>query len=488
MDASVANMQKLSDVMKNYKGATGFQEQKVAANQLTDAFNGIINSQKEYDMILQRAVQVRSQYNGNSKEMLQLIIGEAKAQKELAQAMNIRDKASQSAQKTMLNERKIANDVSNDYKQLSLAYNEAALKAKNYILTLGANHPITVQAVADANAMGNKLKEIDASVGQYQRNVGNYNGAIGVLGKSLRGFGGLGIVLSKALGIDPTVTEGIRETGKAFIDLKHAEDIEKIAKTENAAAAEVNSTATQKAGVFQRLYTGIVGESTGAMKIFKLALAGIGVGLAIFGIVELVKYFNSLKTALSDAARYQGELNDVNDKAIEGYASQKIEIENLVARVKDENTSNSQKKEILQEVNDKYGDQFGKLKSVSDLETTFVNKAGDFVKALELKAKAQAAFNLAVDEEQKALKAQLEIDQKNAMISQGKTNVPSFFPEAFQRQGKRVTQIAVDNLTKDKEEAEKTKDDYLKIFDDLNNQLDAISKKNGFNFNHFFFQ
>ena len=81
--------------------------------------------------------------------------------------------------KQTLAAKKAAQDISNDYKQLSLAYNDAALRAKNYSLTLGAQHPITLQATADAKAMGAQLKELDASVGQNQRNVGNYGGAIG---------------------------------------------------------------------------------------------------------------------------------------------------------------------------------------------------------------------------------------------------------------------------------------------------------------------
>lgn len=68
--------------------------------------------------------------------------------------------------------------LSNDYKQLSLAYNEAGLKAKNYALQLGENHPLTLQAAADANTMGETLKRLDSTVGQNQRNVGNYAGSL----------------------------------------------------------------------------------------------------------------------------------------------------------------------------------------------------------------------------------------------------------------------------------------------------------------------
>lgn len=107
---------------------------------------------------------------------------------------------------------KAAADASNDYKQLSLAYNEAALKAKNYSLQLGANHPLTVQARNDANAMGRELKSLDAQVGQHQRNVGDYSNAItkaagsafGVIRKLAYVLPGIGIA-----GIFSLIGEGI---------------------------------------------------------------------------------------------------------------------------------------------------------------------------------------------------------------------------------------------------------------------------------------
>jgi len=73
------------------------------------------------------------------------------------------------------------------YKQLSAQYNKAALAAKNYTIQLGANHPKTIQAVSDAKALSDQLKAVDASVGQNQRNVGNYGSAIAGAFKSIWG-------------------------------------------------------------------------------------------------------------------------------------------------------------------------------------------------------------------------------------------------------------------------------------------------------------
>src|SRR6218665_314041 len=88
-----------------------------------------------------------------------------------------------------LADQKALNDASNEYKQLSLPYNEAALRAKNYSLTLGASHPVTVAAVSDAKKLGDQLKAVDASVGQNQRKVGDYSGALsGFFSKILGGL------------------------------------------------------------------------------------------------------------------------------------------------------------------------------------------------------------------------------------------------------------------------------------------------------------
>lgn len=77
-------------------------------------------------------------------------------------------------EKAALREEKINKDLMDEYKQLSIAYTEMARKAKNYQIILGEHHPIAIQATADANALGDQLKRLDASVGQHTRNVGNY--------------------------------------------------------------------------------------------------------------------------------------------------------------------------------------------------------------------------------------------------------------------------------------------------------------------------
>jgi hypothetical protein len=51
----------------------------------------------------------------------------------------------------------------------------------------------------------------------------------------------------------------------------------------------------------QSAYAAVVGTSTGALKVFRLALAATGVGLLVIGLIELVQNFDKVKKVISNA-------------------------------------------------------------------------------------------------------------------------------------------------------------------------------------------
>lgn len=75
------------------------------------------------------------------------------------------------------------------YRQLSDAYSFAAAKAKDMAAAYGVNSVEAKKATQEAAAMNTKLKEIDATVGQNQRNVGNYADGWSAVGGKLQGVG-----------------------------------------------------------------------------------------------------------------------------------------------------------------------------------------------------------------------------------------------------------------------------------------------------------
>ncbi len=173
----------------------------------SSSLKDFITSQKTLVKLQDELILSSKKVQAEKLKLAQIYAAEAKATKELASAKLQEEKATvQSAkakeiegrliekvakekdkiQKATIREQKALEDLNNDYKQLSIAYNDAALKSKNYALRLGENHPVTLQAVADAKAMHDVLLRLDQRVGQSQRNVGNYTSATFALNQVIR--------------------------------------------------------------------------------------------------------------------------------------------------------------------------------------------------------------------------------------------------------------------------------------------------------------
>jgi hypothetical protein len=169
---------KVSAKKINLGGSKGMKDITTAAKELKAVLDSLQKTADAYNKTQIAEAKLK-------KEQALAAKAEAQARKENAAAAQKEQQASDSAAKSKSREQKVIDDIANEYLQLSKAYSDAALKAKNYALTLGENHPITVQAVKDAKAMHDILLRVDQSVGQSGRNVGNYKSAFDGLGVSV---------------------------------------------------------------------------------------------------------------------------------------------------------------------------------------------------------------------------------------------------------------------------------------------------------------
>ena len=80
------------------------------------------------------------------------------------------------------NQVKASNDAISAYDKLQAEYSLAAKEAKNLAIQHGAGSEQARKAAASALSMSDRLKEADATVGQHQRNVGNYKDALAGMG------------------------------------------------------------------------------------------------------------------------------------------------------------------------------------------------------------------------------------------------------------------------------------------------------------------
>ncbi len=92
------------------------------------------------------------------------------------------------------------------YKQLALAFKIASERAQDLGAKYGTLDKRAQAAAKEANGLNNRLKEIDKSIGNNQRNVGNYGSALDGVGGKLKSLGlqflafaGLGSFFSGAI-------------------------------------------------------------------------------------------------------------------------------------------------------------------------------------------------------------------------------------------------------------------------------------------------
>lgn len=150
-------------------------------------------------------------------------LAEAKAFKEESKAVETLSKAkvndakaadisSKSSERRAAAEEKAAqkaDEAKRPYKQLALAFAAAAKEAQDLGVKYGTTDKRAQAAAKRANELNNELKKIDATIGNHQRNVGNYASALdGVGGKlkslatnflSLIGIVGVGSIFSSAI-------------------------------------------------------------------------------------------------------------------------------------------------------------------------------------------------------------------------------------------------------------------------------------------------
>lgn len=302
------------------------------------------------------------------------------------------------------------NALQNELKELKKAWKETNDEAERDVLG---------QKINDIN---NQLKEMDASIGDFHRNVGNYesawNGLTGVmengekvtddLEKGIKAFG-------TALGMSDKQVNALSKSLKAMKDgFKIAKDIAKareetgkLATEEAKATVQGTALATSQKATGAAAKTMAAGEGTAtvatnglsmAMKGLKAAIISTGVGALIvllgqligqldeariklrFGRKELYQNFEDASEALIDNAdnlvskrekqiertarelEAQGKTEaELIDKKIEGYEKLKDELRN---DMKDE-------KDLLDDIKDEADKQKSTLETIKAIHPLF---------------------------------------------------------------------------------------------------------------------
>jgi hypothetical protein len=140
----------------------------------------------------------------------------------------------------------------------------------------------------------------------------------------------------------------------------------------------------------QAAYALVVGNTTGALKVFRLALAATGVGALVIGIILLIQNFDKLKDAIrgtSESSRLlDGTLEDTRT-ALAGAIEETNKVESAFELARKGVIS---KEEALFTYNETLGDTFGKTNDLNKAEQNYNDKKDAYIQATAARAKANA--------------------------------------------------------------------------------------------------
>lgn len=150
-----------------------------------------------------------------------------------------------------------------------------------------------------------ELKDTIADANQEVKNFGSdtstFDGLIGVVQGVAGGFA----VVQGAAALFGDESEELQKTllrvNAAMAILQGLQQIQTVLQKESAAAIFANTIATRAQTAAQAALAFVVGGTTGALKVFRLALAATGVGLLVIGLYELVQALKDTDTSLEDA-------------------------------------------------------------------------------------------------------------------------------------------------------------------------------------------
>lgn len=158
-------------------------------------------------------------------------------------------------------------------------------------------------------------------------------------------------------------------------------------------AQVANKAATQGATAATIAQTVATKAASLALKGLKVALISTGIGALIVLVGELVGWLVQLFDTTSQADKEFEEQQEIISKGAEAYAKASLEIENYKTRLEKFNGTKQQEKELVKELNNKYGEALGYYSSLEEWKRVLIEKGDAYCNTLLKEAEAQAILS-----------------------------------------------------------------------------------------------
>ena len=220
--------------------------------------------------------------------------------------------------------------------------------------------------------------------------------------------------------------------------------------------------------VMQKAYTLAVGESTGAMKIFRLALVSTGIGALVVGLGLAITAFMKWREEANKASEALKLNNKITDEANENIANERANLTELLAIARNETLSKQERQLAIEEINKRYPEYLGNLK----LETINTKETDDAIKKQIKTLINREKVRLLTAE---IAKREMELERKREI---GQLtffqNIQVLWASMFKKKGADLALIAKlrdENLSEDKAVIDKLNADLYKTIEDLGNNV-----------------
>lgn len=328
---------------------------------------------------------------------------------------------------------------------------------QNIAAQAGMESPVGQQAISQASQLKDTIGDLKAATTALSSDFKGLDTALAGISTGAAVFQGF----ESAIALTGAENENLVKSMQKLMA------IQGVVNAVTEVANNLNSDAIlgiQLRTTYEKIYARVVGESTGAMKGLKLALAATGVGGLVIGLGLLIANFDKVMNSISGVSQRQKDLNATMD----AYKSAAVDATMQTNKVKNSFELARQgvisKEEALATYNKELGATFGEAKNLNEAEKLFAAKTDAYIKAASLRAQADSLMKMAAEERVKSLLA----DQEAEKIANSKAAKDPY----------NIVNMAGKNIDAKAKESKNRADNLDKLVKDLTKEAEEIENKN----------
>ena len=387
-----------ADVSLNNVGTANVQAQAKAYDELAEEIDSVmgtrsqnikrmIDEQNAIRLINEEIKKLTKFQTGNST----LTNTQQKRLEQLNNSLLTHKAALSDVRQTLMNNVKLDNSattsmngISQSLSRMRIAYRELTEEERN--------SPFGKELLASIQQADAKIKELDATIGNHQRNVGNY----------VKGYNGLNMSVQQIVRELPSAAMGLNMFFLAISNnLPILTDEIKRAKAAN---EELKVSGQKGVPVWKQVASSLFSWQSALM---------VGITLLTVHGDKVWEWISSLFKAKDTATSLSGVTSELNKSMSEnntGYGKNIATLNKLQSKWKELDGDLSKQKTFIYENKDAFSELGVSINDVNDAEKILSDNTGKFIKTLDLRA-AAAAYQLAIKKAEEAFQHGIAADE-----------------------------------------------------------------------------